>query len=87
MQIMRNRRQIESGEMEQLQPRRISQYGAQIGCCKIAMRPETNQMLVAAPVRNLQQTQSVARGNQPHCFGIDGDRTIGEDACWHVFFM
>ena len=75
---MRNRGQIESGIMKQLEARRIGKNGAQIGRFIVAVPGKAHQMFVPATIGNLQQTEPVAWGNLPHGFGVNGDRTFGQ---------
>ena len=84
---MRNRRQIESGIMEQLQTGGIGQYRTQIWCRKVTVAAKTHKMFIAASVGNLQQAQPVTRGDEPHGFGVYGDGAIGQYACGKVFFV
>ena len=85
---MLDRRQVEAREMIELQPLGIGEHGAQVRRGIVAVGAEADQMLVAAPVRQLDDAEAIARGDEPHRLGIDGDRGAGgEDARGQVFLM
>ena len=80
--------QVEAGEMIELQPLRVRQERFEVRRGIVATLPETNEMLVALPVRKLDDAQPVAARIEPHRLGIDGDWSIGEaDIARQVFLV
>ena len=79
--------QIEAGEMIELQPRRIGQHRLQVRGGKAAARAEADKVFVAPAIGNLEETKPVTRGDEPHRFGIDSDRTGGKYALGEIFFV
>ena len=87
-EIVADRGDVEAAEMVELQPRRIGQQRAQIRRGIIAARREAHEMLVGAAIGQLHDAEPVARGDQPHRLGIDGDRGAGgEQVAGQVFFV
>ena len=71
-------RHIESGEMVELQPPGVGEERLQIGRGVSAPLGEPHEMLVAAPVGQLNDAQPVAARVKAHRLGIDGNRAVGE---------
>ena len=66
--------------MIEFEPLGIAEQRLEVRRGIIALRSESHQMLVARPVGQLDQAQSVAPGDQAHRFGIDrDDRPGGEN--------
>jgi hypothetical protein len=82
-----DRGKVEAGEVEQLEPLRIGQHRLQIGRIIGAARRKADKMLVAFAIGNLDHTQTVARGHEPHRLGIDGNDARCKDIGGQVFFM
>src|SRR3546814_10509450 len=76
------RRDVETREMEQLQPRGIGQNRFQYRRVIGAAGLEADEMLVARPVADLDEAEPVAQRVQPHGFGIDRDRTREIGSAW-----
>ena len=48
---------------------------------------EADEVLILATIGKLDDAQPIARGNQPHRLGIDGDRARAEQAGGNIFFV
>ena len=86
-QIMFDRGQIEPGKVKQLEPCRIGQNGFQMGRIERAAGREADEVFIPATIGNLDQTQPVSRGYQPHRLGIDRNRARTERAFGEIFFV
>src|SRR3546814_3055216 len=73
--------------MIDLQATGIGQHRAEIGGGIIAARGKANQVLVPVAGRDLEKAQPIARGDEPHGLGIDGDRPGTKRIPGQVFFM
>src|SRR3546814_12984011 len=65
-EIMADRGEIEAREMIELEPFGVGQHRFEMGRGIIAAGVEAHQMLVAAAIGDLDDTQSIKRGEQPH---------------------
>jgi hypothetical protein len=86
-QIGLHDRKVEAGEMIELEPGRIGQDRLEVRRLVAAAGGESDEMLVAAAVGDLDDAQPVAIGEKPHRLGVDGDRAGGEHALGQVFFV
>src|SRR3546814_6909114 len=84
---MADRGEIEAREMIELEPFGVGQHRFEMGRGIIAAGVEAHQMLVAAAIGDLDDTQSITRGDQPHRLGVDRDRAGAEHAGGQVFFV
>ena len=82
-----NRSKVETTEMIEFQPVRVGEQGLEIGCREIAAWAKANEMFITAAIRYLHETKTVAAGLEPHCLGIDCNRTAAQDALGQIFFM
>ena len=73
--------------MVELQSRRIGEHRLEDGRVIGAAGGEADEMLVAAPVGDLDEAEPVAAELEPHRLGIDGDRARAEHAFGQVFFV
>src|SRR3546814_5930541 len=80
-------RQVEAGEGIELEPRRIGQHSLEVGRIILAAGGEANQMFVTLAVDQLDQTQPVAVGDEPHGFGVHRNRALAQHAFGKVFFV
>ena len=85
-EIMFDDREIEAGEMEQLQPRRVGKHSLQHRRV-IAAGREADEMLVAVSVGQLQQAQPVAQRIEAQRLAVDGDRPRRKDIGRQVAFV
>ena len=86
-EIMLDCGEIETRKVKQLEPRRIAQNRLEIGRGVGTAGGETDKMLVALPVGNLDQAQPVARGDQPHRLSIDSNRAGRKHAGGEIVFV
>src|SRR5690606_16613148 len=86
-EVVLDRREVEAGEVEQLGPRRIGQRGLEVRRIVGAADAEADEVLVSAAVADLDDAQAIARRDEPHGLGVDGDGARGEHACGQVFFV
>lgn len=84
---MLDHREVEAGKVIELEPSRIGQHCPEIGRGIVAPDREADQVLVAPAIADLDHAQPVAPGNEAHGFGIDRNRSVGEDACGQVLFV
>ena len=88
LKILFDRGEIETGEMEKLQPGGIAKYLAQIGCGVVAARRKAHQMFIAAAIGYLQQAKPVAQRIEAHGFGVDRQSAAAlQHAIRQVFFV
>ena len=86
-EVIIDRGEIEAGEVIDLEPRGIGQHRLQVGRVVAAAAGEAHQVLVPPPVGYLHDAEAVARRDQPHGLGIDGDGPRREHAVGQVFLM
>ena len=85
---MLERGDVEAAEMIKLHPRGVAQQRLEVGRGIVAARGEAHQMLVRTAVRQLHDAQPIARRDESHRLGIDGDRRAGrEQAGGDVFLV
>jgi hypothetical protein len=82
-QIVLDRSEIESREMIQLEPRRIAQHCLEVRSVKPAIRPKSDEVLLTAPIADLDETEPVARSDETHRLRVHGNcagaqRTLGK---------
>src|SRR5690606_36076265 len=85
--IMLDRREVEAREMIELHSRRIGKNGLEIGRFVATVHAEANELLVAGAVADLHHAKPVARGDETHRLGVDGDRSRSEYARGQIFFV
>ncbi len=73
--------------MEQLEPVRITQQRLEIRRRIVAAPPEADEMFLAAPIRELDEAQAIARRIQAHRLRIDGDWPLESHVGGQVFFV
>src|SRR5205814_212122 len=74
-------------KMIELEAIGIAEQGLQVRRRIIAPALEADEMLVALAVRQLNEAQPVAAGDQAHGFGVDGDWTVGERHAGRQVFL
>jgi hypothetical protein len=80
-------RQVEAGEMIELEAPGIGEDRLEVGSVIAAAGAEADEMLVAAAVGDLDEAEPVAAGQKAHRLGVDGDRAGGEHPFGQVLFV
>ena len=53
-----------------------------------AVDPIADKVLITVAIADLDHAKAVARGDEAHGLGVDGERSVaGQNACGKVFFM
>ena len=86
-EIVFDRGKIEAGEVVEFHPRRVGKHGLEVRCVERTARRETDEVLVAPAVGDLDEAQSIAWCNQPHRFGIDRYSAGTKHTFGEIFFM
>jgi len=62
--------------MIELEPLRIGEQRLEVGRRIIAAALESDEVLVALSIGQLHHAEPIPAGDQAHCLGIDGNRSI-----------
>ena len=84
---MLDRRQIEAGEMIQLQPFGIGQHRLEVRRGIVTANLEPHEVFIAIAIGDLQEAEPVAWGDEAHGLGVDSNRTRRKYAFGKIFFV
>jgi len=82
-----DRGEVEAREVIELEALRIGQHGLEVRGVVGAARSEPDEVLVSLPVGDLDHAQTIARGDEPHRLGVDGNGPRREDALGEIFLV